>query len=120
MRTRTGPAWATARRILPSCGTWHSTSCRRMARRKRCAASFSGPDGTMPISPASLLYSEVQLPCLAARPLHGGPARSPDRLLLVHHDVEPLGQGWVASGAGVERCAAAPCIAPRRIGAAAQ
>src|SRR4051794_30565782 len=62
MRTRTGPAWATARRILPSCGTWHSTSCRRMARRKRCAASFSGPDGTMPISPASLLYSEVQLP----------------------------------------------------------
>src|SRR4051795_10270809 len=62
MRTRTGPAWATARRILPSCGTWHSTSCRRMARRKRCAASFSGPDGTMPVSPASVLYSEVQLP----------------------------------------------------------
>src|SRR3954453_23034565 len=67
MRTRTGPAWATARRILPSCGTWHSTSCRRMARRKRCAASFSGPDGTMPISPASLLYSEVQLPWLIHR-----------------------------------------------------
>src|SRR4051794_30371613 len=66
MRTRTGPAWATARRILPSCGTWHSTSCRRMARRKRCAASFSGPDGTMPISPASLLYSEVQLPWFEA------------------------------------------------------
>src|SRR4051794_15328157 len=63
MRTRTGPAWTTARRTSRFCGTWHSTSCRRMARRKRCAASFSGPDGTMPISPASLLYSEVQLPC---------------------------------------------------------
>src|SRR3954447_25443259 len=64
MRTRTEPAWATDHRISPSCGTWHSTSCRRMARRRRCAASFSGPDGTTPISPASWLYSEVQLPCL--------------------------------------------------------
>src|SRR3954467_15630339 len=63
MRTRTEPAWATDHRISPSCGTWHSTSCRRMARRRRCAASFSGPDGTTPISPASWLYSEVQLPC---------------------------------------------------------
>src|SRR4051794_6292965 len=62
MRTRTEPAWATDHRISPSCGTWHSTSCRRMARRRRCAASFSGPDGTTPISPASWLYSEVQLP----------------------------------------------------------
>src|SRR3954463_14817901 len=64
MRTRTEPAWATDHRISPSCGTWHSTSCRRMARRRRCAASFSGPDGTTPISPASWLYSEVQLPWL--------------------------------------------------------
>src|SRR5690349_7223974 len=63
MRTRTGPAWTTARRILPSCATWHSTSCRRMARRRRCAASFSGPDGTTPISPASSPCSEVQLLC---------------------------------------------------------
>src|SRR4051794_25085596 len=62
MRTRTEPAWATDHRISPSCGTWHSTSCRRMARRRCCAASFSGPDGTTPISPASWLYSEVQLP----------------------------------------------------------
>src|SRR3954471_9588590 len=62
MRIRTEPVWTTARGILPSCGTWHSTSCRRMAQRRRCAASFTGQGGTTPISAASLPCSEVRLP----------------------------------------------------------
>src|SRR3954469_20640194 len=62
MRIRTEPVWTTARGILPSCDTWHSTSCRRMAQRRRCAASFSEPGGTTPISLASSPCSEVRLP----------------------------------------------------------
>src|SRR3954471_4102614 len=65
MRIRTEPVWTTARGILPSCDTWHSTSCRRMAQRRRCAASFSEPGGTTPISLASSPCSEVRLPCIA-------------------------------------------------------
>src|SRR4051794_33692092 len=37
-------------------------SCRRMATRTPCAASSRRPPGTMPTSPASWHYSEVQLP----------------------------------------------------------
>src|SRR3954454_21411088 len=62
MRIRAEPGWATARGILPSCDTWHSTSCRSMAQRRRCAASFSEPGGTTPISLASSPCSEVRLP----------------------------------------------------------
>src|SRR3954468_9395594 len=63
MRIRSEPFWTTARGILPSCDTWHSTSCRRMAQRRRCAASFSEPGGTTPISLASSPCSEVRLTC---------------------------------------------------------
>src|SRR3954453_6006543 len=69
MRIRTEPVWTTARGILPSCDTWHSTSCRRMAQRRRCAASFSEPGGTTPISLASSPCSEVRLPWGVAVPV---------------------------------------------------
>src|SRR3954469_19542892 len=68
MRIRTEPVWTTARGILPSCDTWHSTSCRRMAQRRRCAASFSEPGGTTPISLASSPCSEVRLPWYQPQP----------------------------------------------------
>src|SRR3954453_15330382 len=76
MRIRTEPVWTTARGILPSCDTWHSTSCRRMAQRRRCAASFSEPGGTTPISLASSPCSEVRVPCGGAAGIRGGEGRA--------------------------------------------
>jgi hypothetical protein len=54
------------------------------------------------------------------RPAGVSPAPSPDGILLIDYGIEPLGQVWMAGGAGIERHAAASRVASRRVGTTTQ